>query len=231
MSYNPSLNRNLQRPTDKKNLGMNFLLPKVSWPAVTILVAVSVITAPVDARAAESITGPFDYTNAEHRLKHLRVEKSHFTPDVENLVAGKTGTLYADLAYTLRTFPNHHRALNSMARLYRREGGPPRDPALIAPPLEDYFTKAFKFSPRDAMPYMIFAVHQHKMKNYDKALENYQNAMKLGLDSAQLHNNMGLLYADRGDYENSLHHAQIAYEMGYPLPGLRDKLIKAGAWE
>lgn len=70
--------------------------------------------------------GPFDYTDPETARPgkygqspplHL-VEIAHFTPEVEHLVRGKSGAIYGDLDYTLRAFPNHHRALWSMVRYY-----------------------------------------------------------------------------------------------------------------
>lgn len=58
--------------------------------------------------------GPFDYTSPTDR-KHLGiVEHYHFTSDVEHLRKGASGSIALDLDYTLRAFPNHHRALNAM---------------------------------------------------------------------------------------------------------------------
>src|SRR4051812_47506028 len=54
--------------------------------------------------------GPFDYRTSKDKLDI--VEGAHFTPDVETLRSGSTGSLGADIDYTLRTSPNHHRALN-----------------------------------------------------------------------------------------------------------------------
>lgn len=61
--------------------------------------------------------GPFDYRDPEARGEPLRlVESAHFTPSVESLVKGNSGTVAGDLDYTLRAFPNHHRALYSVAQ-------------------------------------------------------------------------------------------------------------------
>ena len=68
--------------------------------------------------------GPFDYTNPEHvRDKLPIVEQYHFSADVEALrdtMHNGSGTIGAHLWYVIRSFPNHHRALNSMAELWRR---------------------------------------------------------------------------------------------------------------
>jgi tetratricopeptide (TPR) repeat protein len=46
--------------------------------------------------------------------------------------------------------------------------------------------------------------------------------------SAQGNYLLGLLFADLLDFEAAREHARKAYELGYPLPGLRDRLAKAG---
>jgi len=201
-----------------------------------VLIAFGALTAlaPPDAQAASysgDQYGPFDYSNPEHRRNYLAVvDGNHFNKDVQNLVRGQTGTLHHDIKYCLRIFPNHHPALDAMARLYRRDGGIPEN-AQPKEALDIYFQRAFMFSPMDPVPHMIYAVHFQKTKDHDTALTYYENAMKLGLDNVQLYYNLGLLHADMGNYEESLRMAKIAYEKGHPLPGLRNKLIQAGAWE
>lgn len=47
-------------------------------------------------------------------------------------------------------------------------------------------------------------------------------------ESAELQYALGLSYLDAKQYEQAREHATKAYELGYPLPGLRDKLKAAG---
>ncbi len=42
--------------------------------------------------------------------------------------------------------------------------------------------------------------------------------------------NLGLAYFDAGDFGKALENAHLAYKMGFPLPGLRDKLRRVGKW-
>jgi hypothetical protein len=49
-------------------------------------------------------------------------------------------------------------------------------------------------------------------------------------DSAEAHYNLGLLYVRSGEYAEARTHAGRAYALGYPLPGLRDQLDRAGQW-
>jgi tetratricopeptide (TPR) repeat protein len=46
--------------------------------------------------------------------------------------------------------------------------------------------------------------------------------------SAEIHNAIGFAYLNAKDYEKARQHARKAYELGFPLPGLRDKLADAG---
>jgi tetratricopeptide (TPR) repeat protein len=56
-------------------------------------------------------------------------------------------------------------------------------------------------------------------------------AAKLGEDTANMHYNIGLAYFELRDYDKALAHAKKAYEQGFTLPGLRDKLTQAGKWQ
>lgn len=49
-----------------------------------------------------------------------------------------------------------------------------------------------------------------------------------GGQSAQLNYMLGLVLVDLGEFDAAREHARKAYELGYPLPGLRDRLARAG---
>jgi len=173
--------------------------------------------------------GPFDYSNPDHRKTKLPiVEQYHFNADVENLIKGMTGTIWGDLNYTLKTFPNHHRALFAMAKYARRNnmrmpGAPPGTSA------ENYFQSAMTFAPNDPTVYLIYGIHLHKLKKLKDAKFYYDKALSLAPD-AEAHYNLGLLYLDLDQLENAKRHAIKAYEMNHPLPGLRNRLKRAGVW-
>jgi tetratricopeptide (TPR) repeat protein len=46
--------------------------------------------------------------------------------------------------------------------------------------------------------------------------------------SAEIHNALGFAYLNAKNYEKAREHARKAYELGFPLPGLRDQLAVAG---
>ncbi len=175
--------------------------------------------------------GPFDYTNPEDFKKRLPVvEQYHFTSDVESLISGSTADAPgSDLSYTLSAFPNHHRALAAIAKLAVREKT--NKPKLSKYSVECWFDRAIEWRPRDGMVRMIFGNYLSQVKRYKEALPQYLEAEELLKNNSNLYYNMGLLYFNTKQYDKSLHYAKKAYGGGFPLPGLKNMLVKVGKWE
>ena len=171
--------------------------------------------------------GPYDYTDPFHfREKLPIVERYHFTRGVENLTKGNTGRVIDDLNYVLMAFPNHHRALASMAKLAIREGKP--KPTLSNFTLECWFDRAMRWRAKDGVVRMIFGNYLSQTKNYTQALAQYQAAEELLKNNANLYYNMGLLYMDLKNYDKAQEYAKKAYDQGFPLLGLKNQLQKVG---
>lgn len=171
--------------------------------------------------------GPYDYRIDKDKLKI--VEDFHFTPEVEMLRRGKSGNLGGDLDYTLRAFPNHHRALLAMMRLAEREKR--AQPLGARYTLSCYFERALRFRPDDEVVRLLYGMHLAKQGKKDEALRQLDQVANSSTDKDALtHYNLGLTYLDLGRSDQALHHAQLAYQMGIELPGLRNKLVKAGIW-
>jgi tetratricopeptide (TPR) repeat protein len=174
--------------------------------------------------------GPFDYTTSANKQHTLPVvETHHFTPNVENLVHGSSGTLGGDLDYTLRAFPNHHRALAAMAKLSMRDKT--LKPAGARYSIECYFDRAIRFKPSDGIARMLYGNYLLKAGQIDKATEQLEVAVNLEPENPNINYNLGLLYVQKKDYEQAKIYAKKAYELGFPLPGLKNKLMEAGKWE
>lgn len=172
--------------------------------------------------------GPFDYLNRGALRKQLKlVEDYHFTPEVENLVRGTTGTVVGDLGYTLRAWPNHHRALNAMMREQAR-----RSEAYLrgenVPPLECYLQRAMNYSPGDSTVRMLYAMFLHRKGLLERALAQYEAGEQLAPKDMQLLYNKGLLLLDMQRFDEARRVADRVYEAGFPLPGLRRRLAEAG---
>jgi tetratricopeptide (TPR) repeat protein len=171
--------------------------------------------------------GPFDYRSGGIGLKE--VEGNHLTPEVVNLVRGKTGYIGGDLDYTLRAYPNHHVALMAMVRLGEKEKT--SKPIGANYVVECYFKRALIFRSDDGVVRTIYASYLYKAGKKAEALNQLNQAVQLGEDSPNTNYNIGLIYFDLKEYEKALYFAQRAYGSGFPLPGLRDKLKKAGKWK
>jgi tetratricopeptide (TPR) repeat protein len=170
--------------------------------------------------------GPYDYRTDKAKL--TVVEVNHFTTKVENLQCCLNGPLEADLDYTLRAFPNHHRALLAMERLAANmhTERPPRAHYTVA----CYYERAIRFRPDDGTTRMLYAAYLAKKGNAAEAIKHMEYIEKNAGPSANLDYNMGLVYADLKQYDKALEHAHRAYQAGFNLPGLRAKLERAGKW-
>ena len=98
-------------------------------------------------------------------------------------------------------------------------------------PVECYFTRAITFTPNDPMLYYLLGIYLHEKGELKKALDAYNDALTLGLDSAEFHYNFGLLMVDLGDYQTARAYAHEAYAEGVPFPGLRNKLQRLDEWQ
>ncbi len=166
--------------------------------------------------------GPYDYRKPENHGYRLHiVESYHFNKQVEHLIKGMTGKLEGDINYTLRAFPNHHKALKSIARLSLRR--PSADKKF--PEAECYLQRAAVFTPDDPIVHLIFAIYLHQKHKLQRAKKEYQLAIKYSPKSGLAHYNYGLVLVDLDDVKGAKKQARIAAKLGYPLKGL-DKLIK-----
>lgn len=198
---------------------------------ISAIAATTILAASANLEAAEYCgdlgTPDGDYRSGGARLE--LVERFHFTPEVENLIKGKSSPIGSDIDYTLRHFPNHHRALMAMTKLALREKSPRASNAHYS--VECYFDRAIRFKPDDGMVLMIYGIYLSKLGNSDRAIEQLNKALRLQPDNANINYNLGLIYFQKKDYEPAKTYAKKAYELGFPLPGLKNKLTAAGKWD
>lgn len=170
--------------------------------------------------------GPFDYRDPVDRDQHLPiVEINHFNADVESLRRGVSdANIIGDIDYTLRAFPNHHRALNTVARYALQRGRflPGRIPSA-----DCYFKRALAFRPDDEIVHMLYGNYLKKTGSLEYAQTHYEEALRLAPESVEASYNAGLFFAEKGDLVRAKQLAKIAYDGGYPLPGLKKKIAAA----
>jgi len=171
--------------------------------------------------------GPFDYRTANPQQRSI-VEDAHFTPGVENLTEGKTGPFGGDIAYTLRVFPNHHRALLAMERLVAKEKrNPPQDAKRT---IECYYERAIRFKPDDHIARLLYVNFLIKKKQQDEALRHLDYVAESTRDNPFAQFNAGMFYADLKLYDKALAQAHRVIGMGMERRELRDRLVAAGHW-
>ena len=159
--------------------------------------------------------------------EHLwAVEKYHLGPAREkaNRTDKKAATYaWEDIEFILRHFPNHPQALLIATELSLRLNEPAR--------VRRYMERAVEFDPRPAEPWIIYGIFLHRWGDYAGAVEKYQEAIKRNPDHPEAWYNLGLAYFALKRYDKAEEAARKAYALGYPLPGLREKLKRVGHWE
>ncbi len=208
-------------------------LPRLRNAAVAACLAALVWSAPAAAQMAPSqcgplanAYGPYDYRTDRDKLPI--VEGAHFTPEVELLIKAVTGYLGGDLDYTLRAFPNHHRALISIMRLGERLKSSRVQGANYD--VECYFVRAVTFRPDDVTARMLFATFLNANKRRPEALRQLDFVQTQIGDNPFTHYNLGLVYFDVGAFDKALVQAHRALELGFPRLDLATKLKAANRW-
>jgi len=173
--------------------------------------------------------GPYDYVKDREKV-HL-VEEYHFTPQVEALIKGQSGSIEGDLNYTLRAFPNHHKALLSIIRFKLNILKGLRKEKLQTEP-ECYLNRAIEYSPDDPAPFSLYAYYLSKVGENERAKDLYNRATQIDPENMKIKYSYALFLLDNNDKEKAYELAQEIYEKEKSAPpGLRDQLKKAGMWD
>lgn len=169
-----------------------------------------------------------DYRDPANRSHLNMVERFHFNEEVRSLrgsARGVRGTLRGDLDYVLNHFPNHHHALDTLVRLALRERS--TEPLGVMN-IECRFSHARRVAPNDGMVPLLQAQYYQQIGRTRDLPELLELATSLSPYDANVHYNAGLLYFRLNNFEKARVHAREAYARGFPLPGLRNMLARAG---
>jgi tetratricopeptide (TPR) repeat protein len=198
---------------------------------LVILLCCGQASAQVEAFACGDLRnhhGPFDYRLATPDEREL-VEGAHFRPSLEHRFEPiRTRPPASDIDYTLRAFPNHPRALMAMMKLAERDKT--ERPNGANWPVECYFDRAIRFRADDAGVRLVYGIYLTKKRRPKEAIAQLEIAEKLAGEDANIYYNLGLAYFDTGNMDKALASAHAAYALGFPLPGLKNKLERAGKW-
>lgn len=171
--------------------------------------------------------GPWDYRNDRHMLSI--VEFGHYQPKVEALIAPMFQYFGADLAYTLKAFPNHHRALVTMVRLGQREKS--LQPKAMQYSIECFFYRGIKFRPDDLIVRMIYAGWLHQQSRQKDAVVQLDYVVENAADDPFTHYNAGMVFADMQMWDRALQQAHKAQALGFERQELKSRLVSANKWQ
>ena len=212
------------------NWTQGFLCAGFFFMGMPAMAAVAMFTGDPDScRELQMDFKPLDYRIATPSQRAI-VETYHFTTRVATLQGGEsTAEAGADIAYTLRAFPNHPRALYAMAELGRRQKRAVPDKSWLS--VECWFHRAVQFRPDDGQVRIIYGLELLKDGKREAAIEELERGIALIPDNGNAHYNVGLAYFEVGNYDAAREHARQAQSLGFSLPGLQRKLAKIGKWE
>ena len=153
------------------------------------------------------------------------VEQFHIGPGRDRMKRKSYQGALEDFEFILNYFPNHPTALSLVSDLCDVRWKSPRcDSSLL-------FEKALRINPYASQTHVLYGLHLQRRDAGDRAIDAYKRAIELNPASMNAHYNLGFAYLDGKRFDLANFHAQAAYMLGYPLPGLRDKLTRAGRWK
>ncbi len=173
--------------------------------------------------------GPYDYRTQRGQPLKL-VEGAHFSASIEALIHGRGYKPPGqNIAYTLRAFPNHHRALMAMTKLAELEKTP--KPSGSTYTIDCWYQRAVTFRPDDTTVRMIYSSFLAKNQRVPEAVAQLEQATAIAKDNPFTHYNIGLVYFDMKLYDKALAQAHKALALGFDRTELRELLVKANQWQ
>ena len=191
-----------------------------------LLVAIMAL-APVLAAAQTHNNDYYQALNPQEKTLHellLAVEKYHEPVAIDRIHTKFYSAAWSEINFILNYFPNHPRALLLMGQVCELW----RDPKCN---METYFRNAIQRTPMNERVHLTEGVYFQKKGRLNEAIESYKTSLRINPDSANAHYNLGLCYVAQKQFKLANEHAQKAYALGIDLPGLRNKLEAAGAWQ
>ena len=173
--------------------------------------------------AAQSETYYSYYDQRVAARQQLRtVEQYHLGKALADIDGGLWELALSECDFILRYFPDHPRGLNLMAETARK-----LNKLDVA---ESYFDRAIQLFPQSATTYAAYGIFKYRIGQLEESAQALKRSVTLIPDYAEAHYNLGLVYADLKQLDKANVHAQAAYRLGYPLPGLQQVLKRADAW-
>jgi tetratricopeptide (TPR) repeat protein len=184
-------------------------------------VLLAVIAGPVSAQGYYNEAHDYYQGQVEGKVK---VTELHLPPCQRYLSERDYFHAFSDCLFILKIFPNHPYVLSLMAQICERWNSPKCQ-------FDDFFEKAVSINPGASATYLVGGIHLHRTHQYAQAIQSFKQALEINPNSQNAHYDLGLTYLETKQFELANQHAQRAYGLGAPLPGLRKRLEQAGYWK
>jgi tetratricopeptide (TPR) repeat protein len=131
---------------------------------------------------------------------------------------------FQEAQFVLRLVPNHPQGLVLLVQTCELWKSPKCN-------IDEAFSRALAINPNAAGTYTAQGIYLHRARRFPQAIESFKRALELDPNSVNAQYNIGLAYIETKQYDLANQHAQQAYALGAPFPGLRNRLQKAGYWK
>lgn len=173
----------------------------------------------VTVASAAGVT-PHNYFGNDYSAHLLDMVEKYHLPKARQQMKNE-GTIQwalADVEFVLSWFPNHPQALEMATTIARKKGAPES--------ADKYYVRALQMYPSSGMTRLLYALHLHRTRRVDQAIEEYHKAIEMEPDNANAYYNLGLALLSEDRVAEAKKAAEKAYALGYPLPGLRKMLAE-----
>jgi tetratricopeptide (TPR) repeat protein len=180
------------------------------------------------------IRGKRDYrqrnANTLNQRDYTAHEWAHIWPARARINSGRNldRDVMNNLDFVLSKVPNNEQALRLLIE-WDLMGGRHYQNVYAAPAC--YLIWAAQFAPDDVVVWNYGGYYFQRKGDTRRAMMWWQEALAVDPTNAEVHNSLGLIAFESGDYAKARSHAWAAYAAGFPLPTLRDKLKAAGQWQ
>jgi tetratricopeptide (TPR) repeat protein len=198
-------------------------LPSARLRSALFIGAVLAIIAGAAAGAVD-VNRANDYYAAKGSNAVAVVELYHLGPCEKRLGEREYPMALAECGFILKIFPNHPTALLLTAQICERW----KSPKCM---LDDVIERAVSINPKAPETFVVQGIYLHRTRQYAKAIQSFKYALELDPKQMNAHYNIALTYVETKQFDLANAHAQRAYALGATLPGLRDRLTKAGHWK
>lgn len=176
----------------------------------------------------------FDFLDPSKAWNVNDLNTNHCDANVRSLKGsarhGVRHQIMNDIDFTLAHMPNHHPCLMAVVRYQAKKGYPFFPAERRFPSAECYLRNAQYLFPDDFFLWSLLGVNHYHQGKYDAAVKAFLTVLEKQPRNAEVLYNLGLTYFAQKDYTKSEEAARKAYQLGFPLPGLKRKLRAVGAW-